>query len=111
MVAVSGGGDSNAANNTASDPTTIVTGADLTVAKTHAGNFTQGQRGATYTITVGNSGGSPTSGLITLLDLVPAALVPSGASGAGWACDIIGQGIVCLRSILSVLVAATHRLV
>ena len=33
-----------------------VTAPDLTVTKTHTGNFTQGQTGATYTIKVTNSG-------------------------------------------------------
>ena len=82
-VGVSGGGDSNSANNTASDATTIMAGADLTVTKTHTGNFTQGQRGATYTITVGNGAGSPTSGPVTVIDLVPTGLVPATAERHG----------------------------
>ena len=49
-------------NNTATDATTIVGGPDLTITKTHTGNFTQGQTGATYTITVTNSGTAATSG-------------------------------------------------
>src|SRR5438552_813971 len=51
---VSGGGDTNAANNTASDPTTITAiplPPDLSIAKTHVGNFSQGQVGTAYTIT------------------------------------------------------------
>ena len=55
-VTVSGGGELNTANDTASDPTTIGPGPDLTIAKTHIGNFTQSQIGATYTITVSNVG-------------------------------------------------------
>ena len=98
VAGVSGGGDSNSANNTASDATTIMAGADLTVTKTHTGNFTQGQRGAAYTITVGNSGAVPTSGLVTAIDLVPTGLTPSAASGTGWTCDIIGQAVTCVRS-------------
>ena len=73
-------------------------GADLTVTKTHTGNFTQGQTGAAYTLTVGNSGGVPTSGLVTAIDLVPTGLTPSAASGTGWTCDIIGQAVTCGRS-------------
>ena len=95
---VSGGGDSNAANNTASDATTIMAGADLTVTKTHTGNFTQGQRGASYTIIVGNSGGTPTSSQVTVIDVVPTGLVPFSATGTGWVCDLIGQAITCVRS-------------
>ena len=99
VVSVSGGGDSNAANNTASDATTIMAGADLTVTKTHTGTFTQGQKGAAYTITVGNSGGVPTSGAVTAIDLVPTGLVPFAATGTGWVCDIIGQAITCVGAI------------
>ncbi len=55
---VSGGGETNTANDTATDVTAIsVAGVpDLTLTKTHAGTFTQGQTGATYTLTVSNSG-------------------------------------------------------
>ena len=34
----------------------------LAISKTHAGNFTQGQQGAQYSLTVMNSGAGPTSG-------------------------------------------------
>ena len=52
---VSGGGDGNASNNTASDPATILAGPDLAITKSHTGNFTQGQPG-TYTLTVEQCG-------------------------------------------------------
>src|SRR4029453_3163488 len=47
-----------AAGNTAtcSFTVTVVLAPDLTVTKGHTGNFTQGQTGATYTMTVTNSG-------------------------------------------------------
>ena len=61
--------------------------ADLTVTKTHAGTFTQGQIGATYTLTVANLAGSgPTSGLVTVTDTVPAGLTATAISGTGWTC-------------------------
>ena len=47
---------------------------DLGIAKTHAGNFTQGQTGATYAIAVSNVGTGPTSGLVTVTDTLPAGL-------------------------------------
>src|SRR2546423_88485 len=55
---VSGGGEMNTANDTATDPTVISpAGApDLTITKTHAGNFTQGQTGASYALTASNTG-------------------------------------------------------
>ncbi len=58
VATVSGGGEpaSNNFNNSDSDPTTVNGVPDLTVNKSHVGNFTQGQVGATYTITATNSG-------------------------------------------------------
>src|SRR5204862_1371500 len=38
--------------------------ADLTIAKSHTGNFTQGQSGATFKITVGSTGTESTKGTI-----------------------------------------------
>ncbi len=96
-VSVSGGGETNAGNNTASDPTTILAGADLSVTKTHSGDFTQGLRGATYTLTVHNGGGVPTGGPVTAIDVVPTGLVPFAASGTGWTCAITGQAVTCER--------------
>jgi uncharacterized repeat protein (TIGR01451 family) len=83
---VSGGGDVDTGNNTANDPTTILTLPDLTITKTHVGNFSPGQVGATYTITVSNAGGQATSGLVTVTDAVPAGLTATGIAGTGWTC-------------------------
>ena len=95
---VSGGGEINTANNTASDITTIGPGADLTITKSHTGNFTQGQTGATYTVTVTNAGVGSTSGSVTVTDNVPIGLVPTSAAGAGWTCNIAAQAVICNRS-------------
>ena len=53
---VAGGGELNTANNSATDPTTIIQAADLTIVKSHAASFTQGDAANTYTITVSNPG-------------------------------------------------------
>src|SRR5205814_505887 len=83
---VSGGGDTNTNNNKADDSTTIVR-PDLTITKTHTGNFTAGQTGATYTITVTNSGGAPTSGTITMTDTLPTGLTATNINPPGnWSC-------------------------
>ena len=59
----------------------------LSVAKTHAANFTLGQAGATYSVVVGNAAGAgATSGTITLDETIPAGLTLQGMSGAGWSC-------------------------
>ena len=71
--------------------------ADLSITKTHAGNFTQGQSG-TYTLSIGNGGGTATNGSVTVTDLLPGALVPTAASGPGWTCEIAGQAVNCTRN-------------
>ncbi len=70
---------------------------DLTIAKTHTGNFTQGATG-TYTITATNSGGQASSGVVTVSDTLPSGLTPTAASGTGWSCTISGQTVTCTRS-------------
>src|SRR4029434_2521172 len=58
---VSRGGDVNPGNNTAQDSEVLGLRPDLRISKTHSGNFTQGQIGATYTITVSNAGQASTN--------------------------------------------------
>jgi uncharacterized repeat protein (TIGR01451 family) len=85
-VAVSGGGETNLDNDSASDQTTIAPPPDLTIAKSHTGSFTQGQTGATYSLTVTNTGGGPTSGVVFVTDVLPGGLTATAISGSGWNC-------------------------
>jgi uncharacterized repeat protein (TIGR01451 family) len=79
--------ESNETDNCRSSITTItVTAPDLTIAKTHSGNFSRGQTGATYTITVTNGGNGTTSGQVTVTDTLPTGLTATGLSGSGWTC-------------------------
>jgi len=71
--------------------------ADLTISKTHVGNFTQGGTGA-FNLSVSNVGSGASSGTVTVTDTLPADLPPTGASGSGWACSISGQNVSCTRS-------------
>ena len=90
-VTVSGGGETNTSNDTALDPTTVVGPADLTIIKTHAGNFAQGQVGAQYTIFVKNAAGvGPVfpGNTVTVVDALPAGLIATAMSGSGWTCDV-----------------------
>jgi uncharacterized repeat protein (TIGR01451 family) len=73
--------------------------ADLTITKTHSGNFSRGQTGATYTITVTNSGQGPTVGTVTVVDTLPNVVntfVPTALSGTGWSCTL--GTLTCTRS-------------
>jgi uncharacterized repeat protein (TIGR01451 family) len=95
-ASVSGGGDTNNANNSASDPTTIVQAPDLTITKTHSGTFLPGDIGRTYTITVTNSGPASSSGTVTVADELPFGLGASALTGAGWNC-VLAQ-LTCSRA-------------
>jgi uncharacterized repeat protein (TIGR01451 family) len=60
---------------------------DLTIAMSHSGNFLRPQTGATYTITVSNSG-ADTSALITVDVHLPAGLTATALSGTNWNCTL-----------------------
>jgi uncharacterized repeat protein (TIGR01451 family) len=88
VVTVSGGGELNTLNNTASDPTTIAAATDLVVTKTHVGSFAQGASGRVYTLRVRNIGDLASSGTLTVTDTLPAGLTATAMSGPGWTCNI-----------------------
>jgi hypothetical protein len=69
-------------SSTTSPPSTP----DMTIASNHTGSFTQGQTGATYSITAGNGGTGPTSGTVTVTETVPAGLTATSIQGSGWTC-------------------------
>ena len=69
--------------------------ADLRIGKSHTGNFSPGQTGATYTVTVSNGApGGPTSGTVTVTDTIPTGLTLVSMAGTGWTCATSG----CTRS-------------
>ena len=65
----------------------VTTVATLAITKTHIGNFMQGQIGATYTVTVSNTGVAATVGQVTMTETPPAGLTVTGMSGTGWVCN------------------------
>jgi hypothetical protein len=69
---------------------------DLTIGKSHSGNFVRGQAGAIYTITASNSGGVATSGAVSVTDTLPAGLTASGIGGTNWVCTL--STLTCSRS-------------
>jgi uncharacterized repeat protein (TIGR01451 family) len=99
IAVVSGGGDPNDTNNTASDPTLItspVSGSDLTIAKTQTeGVVTPGQQ-ITYAVRVTNVGDSPSSGTVTVTETPPPGLTITALSGDGWTCTVPTR--TCTRS-------------
>jgi uncharacterized repeat protein (TIGR01451 family) len=65
----------------------------LSIAKSHVGNFPQGQSGL-YSIIVSNVGGAPTNGLVTVSDTLPSGLTLASMAGSGWQCS----AATCTRS-------------
>ena len=73
---------------------------DMTLGKSHVGNFTRGST-ATYTIPVENlSLYGASSGVVTLNDTLPLGLTPTNASGTGWSCSIASQTVSCVNPIV-----------
>src|SRR6202030_2976235 len=78
----------------ATDNTVITPTAVLGVSESHTGSFTQGQAGATYTVTVSNGAtAGPTAGTVTLIETLPAGLTLVSMAGTGWSCT----GATCTR--------------
>src|SRR5207247_2619825 len=69
---------------------------DLTLTKSHSGNFNQGQSGATYTLTVNNAGAGTTAAPVSVTDTLPSGLTATAMSGTGWSCTL--GTLTCTRS-------------
>jgi CSLREA domain-containing protein/uncharacterized repeat protein (TIGR01451 family) len=69
---------------------------DLTITKSHSGNFLLGEIGATYSLTVNNIGLDPTLGTVTAVDVLPAGLTATAISGTGWTCTL--GTLTCTRN-------------
>ena len=95
---ISADGVKNSVNSTSNDVTGIVSSApSLSVTKTHSSNFTQGQQGATYTVTVANAAGAgPTNGTVTMTESVPQGLLLYSMAGDGWSCP--AGSVSCTRT-------------
>jgi fimbrial isopeptide formation D2 family protein/uncharacterized repeat protein (TIGR01451 family) len=87
--------DPNSDNNTYQDTTTVKTSADLSIVKTHSGNFTAGSDGA-YTLTVTNNGPSDAALPLTVTDPVPSPFtLESADGGSAWVCNIASNTATC----------------
>ncbi len=71
---------------------------DMTLGKSHVGNFTRGST-ASYTVPVSNlSPYGSTSGTVIVNDTLPVGLTPTSATGTGWTCSIASQTISCINA-------------
>lgn len=64
--------------------------------KRHSGSFRTGQTGI-YTLTTTNVGSGPTSGPITVTDILPTGFTYASASGTGWSCSG-GAAVSCVNN-------------
>ncbi|HEX7134065.1 MAG TPA: DUF11 domain-containing protein, partial [Iamia sp.] len=84
-------------NNTDDDETAVDPVADLSVAKSHTGDFLVGQA-TEWVVDVANAGPSTARGPIVVTDTVPDHVEVTGAAGDGWTCDVAGQDVTCTRA-------------
>jgi uncharacterized repeat protein (TIGR01451 family) len=89
------------ASNVSAGQLLTITGPDLTILKTHTGNFTRGSTGS-YTIHVSNVGEVATSGLVTVSDVLPSQFTFSSVTATNWSCTTPAVGVngtvSCTRS-------------
>jgi len=87
-------------NSTSTSNVTVLLGglnySDPAIAASHIGNFTQGQTGAVYTLTVTNVGQYPTVGTVRVTDLLPSGITATAIGGSGWTC--VKATLTCTRS-------------
>jgi uncharacterized repeat protein (TIGR01451 family) len=74
-------------NNATTISSTDIVGPALAITSTHTGNFSIGQQGATYTVTVTNTGTTSTDGtMVTATDALPSGMTLASMAGTGWTC-------------------------
>ena len=88
--------DTHSAGFTGTTTINVNTTPDLAITKSHTGNFSVGQTGAQYTITVSNTGHGPTTAAVTVLDALPNGLTATAISGTGWTCTLVP--LTCTRA-------------
>jgi uncharacterized repeat protein (TIGR01451 family) len=87
--------DTHSSGFTGTTTVTVNTVPDMTLTLHHNGNFGLGQTGV-YTITASNLGGGPSSGTVTVVDILPSGLTAAAMSGTGWSCTL--NTATCTRS-------------
>jgi len=85
-------GDSNTANNSATDSVTFAP--DLTISESPSGKFGAGTDGA-FSLAVNNLGNGLTTGAITITDTLPPQFTFISANAAGWTCGAASQLVTC----------------
>lgn len=89
--------DVNPGNNTQTATTSVITGANLALAKTGAPNPVVGGATIGYTLTASNAGPND-SGDIVVTDNLPPSVSYVSATGSGWTCSHAAGVVTCTRS-------------
>ena len=85
-------------NDTSTDKVPSKPLVDLTITKTHVGDFTVGLPG-TFTVTVTNLGPNPhPDDPITVVDTLPVGLTFVSAAGDGWKCTNAAAVVTCIHA-------------
>ncbi len=85
--------DENPLNNSSTIQETVSGVLDLKMVKTIASIAAGGN--ATFSLTVTNVGSAPTTGTITVTDMLPPGYTYVSATGTGWSCSAAGQLVTC----------------
>ena len=99
-VTQTGNTDTNAANDSLGQNTTINAGADLSFAISGTPNPSFGAGNVTWSIN-GSNLGPDTSGPITVTVPLPATLGYQSNSGTGWSCSYSNPNVTCTRAALA----------
>jgi uncharacterized repeat protein (TIGR01451 family) len=89
--------DTNPANNSQSEVTTVNSGANLALTKAGSPNPVAGGSNITYTLTASNAGPNA-SGAMVITDNLPPAVAFVSASGSGWTCSHAAGVVTCNRT-------------
>ncbi len=94
-------GDTNPANDTGSVGVTPqhAHAPDISVVKSVVTPLHAGEQG-TFRIRLTNVGSGPTTGPITLTDVLDPGLTFVSATGSGWTCSVTGQTVTCIYGAL-----------
>jgi uncharacterized repeat protein (TIGR01451 family) len=90
----SGGTTDPSPGGSSTDTSTLTGSADLSIVKSHTGDFTPGGT-SSYTLQVANAGPSDAAGPVTVSDILPAGETYVSAIGTGWSCSAVGPDVTC----------------
>jgi uncharacterized repeat protein (TIGR01451 family) len=105
-VTVSGGGELNLLNDTATDSTNIVSSADMAIVKTAVPNPVAEGSTLTYTLTVTNNGPTDATN-VTTVDGLPSAVSFISAVPSQGSCSLSGVTVTCLLGTMNSGAVAT----